>query len=48
MGRVDHLKLIWESNRLRRMIEGLLRQPAFLHFCPILPTREDPVKAEQE
>src|SRR5215475_11693993 len=48
VGRVDHLKLILENDLLRRMIEGLLRQPAFMHFCPILPTRKDPAMAKQE
>ena len=46
--RVDHLKMILENDLLRRMIEGLLRQPAFMHFCPILPTREDPAMTEQK
>src|SRR5215469_12573313 len=44
--RVDHLKLILENDLLRWMIEGLLRQPALVHFRPILPTREDPAMAE--
>src|SRR5262245_40133222 len=46
--RVDDLKLILENDLLRRMIEGLLRQPAFMHLCPIPRTWEDPAMAEQE
>src|ERR1700751_1682666 len=43
---VDHLNMILENDLLRRMIEGLLRQPALMHLRPILPTWEVPIMAE--
>src|ERR1700751_3363209 len=45
---LDRLNMILENDLLRRMIESLFRQPALMHFCPVLPTREVPAMAEQE
>jgi len=44
----DSLKLILENNLLRRVSEGLLRQPTFIRFGPIPAIRQAPTMAEQE